>query len=281
MNQFNYNDITFIIPIKIDYIERIRNAILSISFLSKIHPFRIIIKECDYQKKLEPYLSLIKNPNVEYIFEENKNDFFHRTKLLNDMILSANTSIICNFDCDVILEKRNIDKSINLFNSGADVVYPYGYGRNQQRLYSYTSSTRSSNVNIPLPKNEDDINEFIKKFENKECVLRDWISHYGHCVFVKTESYIEGFMENELFKSYGPEDGERFIRFKKFGFDVKHLNNGDYVHHLEHPRGNDSGESNKYFGFNKQLYEYLYSLSKEELFEFYKTIPYVKERNLC
>ena len=53
MSHFNYNDITFIIPIKIDFEERLRNIILSINYLSKIHPFKIIIKECDIEKKFE------------------------------------------------------------------------------------------------------------------------------------------------------------------------------------------------------------------------------------
>ena len=84
-----------------------------------------------------------------------------------------------------------------------------------------------------------------------------------------------------MFKSYGPEDGERFIRFNKLGFKVHHLEDGDFVYHLEHPRGKDSGTENIHFQFNQDLYDYLFSLSQEELSNEYKKFNYVKERKLC
>ena len=282
MTQFTYNDITFIIPIKIDFEERIRNIILSVNYLSKIYPFKIIIKECDTEKKFEPYLNLLANPNITYLFEKNMNDFFHRTKLLNDMIELTNTDIVCNFDCDIILEQKNIDKSLKLFNFDADVVYPYGYGHNQKRIYCYKTFLKNkNNGSIPLPKDKNDIDEFILKFNSDGCVCQIWTSHYGHCVFFKTKSYKNGFLENELFRSYGPEDGERFIRFNKLGFKVYHLDNGDFINHLEHPRGDDSGTKNKYFHFNQLLYNQLSKLSRDDLYNEYKKFNYVKERNLC
>lgn len=272
---YTYDDITFIVPIKIDSDIRLINFYYSMMYLKTTHNFKIIVKEVDHEPKLSNIINKIDNPNLKYVFEnikenEKNNFFFHRTKYLNDMIELCDTKIICNFDCDILLQKKNIDQSLNLFNEGVDVVYPYNYGNYQLRIYNHDIFKIDGFFN------------FVQEFNNNNVKTEPWTSAFGHCVMFKSDVYKKGFGENEEFKSYGPEDFERYNRFKKLNFNVKHLNcstDSYYILHMEHPRGKDSDDSNLHFKYNELLRTKLESLNKEELINEYNMFKYVTERN--
>lgn len=274
--KYSYDDITFIIPVKIDCPIRLINLSYSLLYLSKTHNFKIIVKEVDFEKKAENIIKKIENPNINYVFEKQTDDCFHRTRYLNDMIEMCDTKIICNFDCDVLLLKNNIDKTLFFMENGADAVYPFGCGMNQLRIQGHEVLDESK----PLL---DNFNNFLNNFNSKNANVQRWSSLFGHCIMVKAEVYKKAFYENEMFKSYGPEDFDRYERFKKLGFSITHLNyneDGDYILHLEHPRGNDSSDKNKYFKINEELRDSLQKMSKEELIKTYNEYEYVKKRNL-
>jgi len=302
---YTYDDITFIIPIKIDTPTRLNNLYFSLISLSEIHNFKIILKEVDEEQKIKNITDKIDNLNIKYVFEKQTTDFFHRTKYLNDMIEMCDTQIICNFDCDIILPKINIDKSLNLFNSGMDVVYPYGIGFNLILIEEYNK--------IKIIKKSECLKEnfydYLLKLNSMKLPSARHITLFGHAVMLKTDSYKKGFGENELFKSYGPEDFERYFRFVKLKFNVSHLNINsnstilnlysdiditqkllnyalnthefplfNYYFHMEHPRTSDSNDTNKYFKNNEELFSNLKKLSYNELIETYNNFDYVKER---
>lgn len=272
---YTYNDITFIVPIKIDFDVRLINFYYSMMYLKNTYNFNIIVKEVDTESRLKNIITKINNPNLIHIFQpiestDSNNFFFHRTKYLNDMIELCNTKIICNFDCDVLLQKKNIDKSLTMFNSGMDVVYPYNYGSYQIRIFGHEIFK------------EDGYDKFLKEFNENNIKTQMWTSAFGHCIMIKKDVYIKGYGENEEFKSYGPEDFERYERFTKLGFNVGHLNGPEdqyYILHMEHPRGKDSAESNNYFKHNEDLRNKLVNLNKEKFIEEYKNFDYIRERN--
>lgn len=267
---YSYDDLTFIVPIKIDSDVRIINFFYSMMYLKNTHNFKIIVKEVDKTSKLKDVLKKINNPNLLHIFEEQNTSYFHRTKYLNDMIELSNSKIICNFDCDILLQKKNIDKSLNLFNNGVDVVYPYNLGHYQLRIFNHEEFKLNG------------FNNFLNSFNTGNIKTEKWTSAFGHSVMLKKDVYINGFGENEEFKSYGPEDFERFYRFNTLNYNVKHLNCSDdeyYILHMEHPRGNDSSESNSYFNYNNNLWNKLKELNKENLIKEYNSFKYIADRN--
>jgi hypothetical protein len=297
--KYGYDDITFIIPVKIESNNRLVNLYYSLLYLSKIHNFKIIIKEVDQEQKIKDIVEQIKNPNIKYIFEKQTTDFFHRTKYLNDMLEMSDTKITCNFDCDILLPQNNIDQSLNLFNNNFDVVYPYGCGTNLLLIDDLLNS-------LPDLKNlKEEFNFFVSKLNDYKIKGRPWFALFGHAVMVKTDLYKKVFGENELFKSYGPEDFERYFRFVKLKLNVTHLNvsadkllctSGDDFHaqivksanklqpfthpyfHIEHPRTADSNENNKYFKHNEDLFNSLKHLSYDEYVKMYNTFEYVQKR---
>jgi hypothetical protein len=267
---YSINDITFIIPVKFDSKDRIRNTILCINWLHNIYNFKFIVKELDRISKFGLLQKKLNSKNIKYIYEENHEDFFHRTRILNDMLEMCDTELVCNLDCDVILDERNIVETIEKFNQGFDFVYPFAFGEYQRCIHRYNSPEESLH---------EDLETFIRKWKSNQIDQSNSTSQYGHAVFVKTAAYKSCFGENENFRSYAPEDKERFHRFQVFGYRASHLPAGFNVYHLEHHRGSDSNTNNRYFSDNNSLYENLIRLSGEDLLDTYKNYDYVKRRN--
>ena len=129
---------TFIIPIRIESQDRLRNVITTTAFLLENFKTNIIIKEVDAESVFErdalPILKQITSAeiNVKHIFEHSEEPLFHRQRVLNEMIMEADTEIVVNYDCDAILPIESYEQAYSMImDREADVVYPYGSGRFQ------------------------------------------------------------------------------------------------------------------------------------------------------
>ena len=108
---------TFIIPIRIESSDRMRNVITTTAFLLENFKTNIIIKEVDkksiFEKEALPILEDILDvdlwENFNFIFEESDEPLFHRQRVLNEMIMECETDIVVNYDCDVILPKESYE----------------------------------------------------------------------------------------------------------------------------------------------------------------------------
>ena len=110
--KINLSEATFIIPIRIESPDRLRNVVTTIAFLMENFNTNIIIKEVDaepvFQRDAIPLLEEILDFNIwqtnfNYIYERSDDPLFHRQRILNEMIMEADTQIVVNYDCDVIL----------------------------------------------------------------------------------------------------------------------------------------------------------------------------------
>ena len=137
---------TFIIPIRIESPDRLRNIITVIAFLLENFDTNIIIKEVDsesvFQKEAKPILKEILDRDLEQrlidvkcIFVQSHEPLFHRQKVLNEMIMEADTEIVVNYDCDVILPLESyVTAYMGIKEKVYDVVYPYGDGMYQRQV---------------------------------------------------------------------------------------------------------------------------------------------------
>ena len=264
---------TFIVPLRIESHDRLRNVIVSTCYLLDNTNCKVIIKEVDTASTFSATaLSQItecigeeKASRLIHVFEESKEQIFHRTKILNDMTMMADTPVVVNYDCDILLPLSSYEESEKLIMDGThDVVYPYGDGNWQYQVFA-----------------DDDL---VSRFINDEydfSVLREkskvYDAKYGFCQFFNREKYIEGGLENEHFIAYGYEDNERWYRFNTMGYKVGRLE--AHVYHLEHARTANSWFSNPYIDSNKKLYERIQGMNREELHEYYKEVDYVKLRS--
>ena len=88
---------TFIIPIRIESPDRMRNVITTTAFLLENFKTNIIIKEVDkeslFEKEALPILESILDVNIwenfNFIFEKSDEPLFHRQRVLNEMILEC------------------------------------------------------------------------------------------------------------------------------------------------------------------------------------------------
>lgn len=259
---------TFIIPIRIESPDRLRNVITSTAFLLENFDTNIIIKEVDsesvFQRDALPVLKdiLDVDVNVQHIFEESNEPLFHRQKVLNEMIAEAKTDIVVNYDCDVILPLESYELAYRGIMDGVyDAVYPYGSG-----MFQYQVRASDQVVSKFL-----ETRDYSYLNDNSNLHTSD----FGWVQFFNRQVYIEGGMENENFKAYAPEDKERFYRFTKLDYNVGRIN--DFVYHLEHIRGENSWFSNPYMESNLREWEKIQSMNKKQLLEYYSTQSYLKK----
>jgi len=259
---------TFIIPIRIESSDRLRNVITTTAFLLENFDTNIIIKEVDsesvFQRDALPVLKdiLDVDVNVQHIFEKSNELLFHRQKVLNEMVMEAKTEIVVNYDCDVLLPLDSYHKAYqSILDYTHDVVYPYGQG-----MYQYQVRATDEIVSEFLQTRDFTI---LDKHSNLHT------SDFGWAQFFRRQVYIDGGLENENFKAYSPEDKERFYRFTTLDYNVGRIN--DYVYHLEHARGENSWFSNPYMLSNMEEWEKIQTMNKEQLIEYYSNQKYLKK----
>ena len=263
---------TFIIPVRIESLDRLRNVITTTAFLIENFNTNIILKEVDkksvFEAKVLPVLNDILDKDVvftnfNYIFEENHDSLFHRQRILNEMVMEADTNIVVNYDCDVILPMDSYLLAYDMIINGkSDVVYPYGKGEYQKQVDA----------------NDDVVSNFLETgdYYHLDSGSRIHTSDFGWAQFFKRSVYIEGGLENENFRAYAPEDKERHFRFSKLGYNVDRIADG-WVYHLEHARGDNSWFTNPHMESNMAEWEKISKMTKGELKNYYSNQDYLKK----
>ena len=265
--------LTFMIPVKMDTPDRERNLSVTTSHLLHNYNCKIIVTEADAEQKAKKFLP--DDDRIVYRYCELCDlDPFHRTKYLNEMTNMADTECVANYDVDVMFNPESIEHAVDLImKENADVVYPFGRGEYDQiRVFCDANLHQAENII------EDGYHINPQKFvtEPKDFKLGQWTTLAGHCQIFKRSSYFDGFLENENFISWGPEDAERLHRFETLGFDVRHIK-GSLVYHLEHAQSVDSGRGNPHLFTNEALWESLSKMSRDDLIKYYESQKYMKK----
>lgn len=287
----NLKNVDFIVPLRIDTGDRLRNVILSTSYLLYHFDCTVTIKEVDSERRFETYAlpvikRLVDTANLNFIFEEETrtDDAFHRTKVLNDMVMDSKCDIVVNYDTDLILPLDTYTKAVEMLQGEYDVVYPYRYGNHGERKVNlgFTIETQDDMDNF---EKDEFVSRFIKEYDSTCFDDRffyypsnqgeGW-AEYGMVQFFNRKVYMDGYLENEGFIAYAPEDIERHHRWQTLGYNIGRVDN--HAYHLEHQRTQNSWFHNPHMQNNNALWEYLKILSKEQLIEYYENQDYVKER---
>ena len=250
----------------------------------------VTVLESDEEKKFEQWaLPLIQHytdtTDLNYVFEHNEDEHFHRTRLLNDMVMMSDTDIVVNYDSDIILPISSYTQAVKMLREdGFDVVYPYKFGEKGERKVVLKTRIEDEDDLENFSK-QDGVKDFIKEFKPEvfdshhfyaENVNGLGWAEYGMVQFFKTSVYKEGYLENEGFMAYAPEDVERHFRWKTLGYNIGRVDN--HAYHLEHKRTPNSWFNNPFMQHNNQLWEKLKDMDRDGLIEYYENQPYVKER---
>ena len=266
------SDATFIIPLRIDSADRVRNIITTVGFLLETFDSKVIIKEVDSQPLFSEYAlpqiteyAESKINNLTHVFEKSDDPVFYRMQIINEMLAMTTTGIVFNYDSDVLLHVETYENAAQMIRDGYDIVYPYGFGNYQKQ------------VNV----NDEDVSEFLNELDFSILDSKSNIAdaQYGHVQVLSTKSYFDAGMENENFKGSSPEDKERFYRFNTLGYNIGRID--EFVYHLEHSRGANSwpvsAQKNPYMPNNFSVWEEIQKMNREELEEYYSSQEYLKK----
>ena len=282
VRRFDLKKTTFIIPLRIETDDRMRNIVTTLIYLTRNFDTKVIVKEVDkesvYEREVLPLLEQALEPDmlasIHHIFEQSDEFTFHRTKILNDMLWMVDTPVVANYDSDIILPLESYINATNMIAKGwvhpdaeggepVKIIYPYGYGDYQWQCHV----------------GDNEVTNFINSgfnFEYFNGHMRQWDAKYGFCQFFDTDEYKKLGGENENFIAYGYEDDERHFRFNLLS-SVGRIH--EYVYHLEHGRTKNSWFNNPYCEDNKKLWETLKVKGKKSLLKYYEEVDYIKERN--
>ena len=264
---------TFIIPLRIESADRMRNIITLLCFLLGNFDTNVIVKEVDsepvFEESVLPQIKeFIGNDiNLVHIFEKSDDPVFYRMHILNEMLAMSKTDVVINYDCDVLMPVETyVNAYESILNGVCDVVYPYGNGNFQKQVH-VTDEIVSDFLN----------NDFDLSILDKSSQVST--SDFGWVQFFNRSVYIEGGMENENFRGSSPEDKERFFRFTTLGYKVRRIDN--WIYHLEHSRGANSWpesiRGNPYMAQNFEVWNHLQTLNKQKLKEYYSNQDYLKK----
>jgi hypothetical protein len=264
----NLKEATFIIPIRIESLDRLRNVITITAFLLENFDTNIIIKEVDsesiFQRDALPILKdILENKfSINHIFEKSNSSSFHRQRVLNEMIMEADTKIVVNYDCDALLPLNSYYEAYNsILNHEHDIIYPYGQGMYQKQVLA----------------TDEIVSNFLQTMDYSILDINSTIStsDFGWVQFFNRQVYIDGGMENENFVAYAPEDKERFYRFKTLDYNIGRIDS--CVYHLEHVRGQNSWVNNPHMNTNNYEWEKLQNMNKKQIKEYYLKQEYLQK----
>jgi len=232
--KYDLTDTTFIIPIRADTIVRLENLILTVDYLQEGLQTHIVVLEA------APYNNgIIQNAlkdRVTYLFTEDKDPVYHKTKYLNQMTKDVKTDFVGIWDADVLVEHVQILDSLNhLRQNLCDIAYPY-----DGDFYDISDLLRNHYV---VHRNLD----FLKANRGKMQILYKVdgvIGAVGGAIFARTDKYWLAGMENEDFYGWVLDDGERHYRW--LSFDLAIYRSQGCLFHLTHTRDSSWVSSSKW-----------------------------------
>lgn len=261
--------VDFLMPCRIESEDRLRNVVTSVSYLLKNFPeSRVILKEVDchstFKFRALPQIKKITSvDNLVHIYEENADKVFHKTRILNDLLVESSADILFNHDVDMILPVSTYHYAYDAISNGkCEVIYPYGCGIYQWAveypIETYQKFSESFNIDL------------LKSGAHRSSSTIGW----GQMITRKT--YIECGMWNENFISWGAEDCEFYYRLAILGVKLGRVN--DDIYHLEHERSFNSHYNNPKFMDNHKLWQWMRQQDANTIINYYNQQEYIKLR---
>ncbi|MDR8393836.1 galactosyltransferase-related protein [Aliifodinibius sp. S!AR15-10] len=220
----NLQDVTFLIPVRIESMDRLENVLMVTEYLDANFDTNIHLLEADSCDN--SILKAVVPDSVTVTFVEDHDPIFHRTKYINELVRKSSTPYLAIWDTDVIAPPGQVVKSVQqLRKEEADFVYPY-----TDNFFDTSKIVRE------LFLNTRDMNVLLENTGKMEKLYLP--KPVGGAFLVNKKSYIESGIENEHFYGWGREDGERLNRWKILGYEHNRISGP--LFHLTHDRGINS-----------------------------------------
>ena len=249
--KFYANDVTWLFAVRLDLIYRMENILSVVNYLSMHFKTNIIVLEAS--EGTNCFLRKMLPRRIQYYSILDKDPIFHRTKYHNIMLSKVETPITALWDTDVIVpNKQNIDSIEKIRAKECNVAFPYSGICLDTSSILRTLFLRTGNIS------------YLTKNTNKMKMLHNNSRLTGGGFFIHTDDYLRAGGDNEVFYGWGPEDFERYERFKLLNYSI--YRNTNCMFHLTHPRNINSSFNStlQKCNLNAELFNTQNS-SKEEL----------------
>lgn len=215
-------ELTIVIPVRIDSIERKENLDTVISFFMNCTFAHIIVLEADNEQK---YKYDISDKRLSLHFIKDNDPIFYRTRYLNQLLRMSKTNIVGIWDTDVLVHSSQINHSVYAIKTGSTMSFPYD-GR-----FIYLNIQDSTTARL-------DTYSFMENNQSKDTRPVFWRPSVGGAFIVNRDKYLKAGGENENFYGWGPEDVERVKRMEILEEKIDRADG--VLFHLYHPRNINS-----------------------------------------
>jgi len=274
--RYDFSDIAYIIPIRIDTLDRVKNlnSLLSLFSINTTRPYFLIIND-----DLEPDKDLLKKIKWKYTsycdvyFLENK-DSFNRGLCFNkgyDILQKNNikrSCLVCG-DTDVFIKPEYIFEGYkNIKQDNFKCVFP-----NNGFFIDVKSNTRDTFLNdLDFNILESQLPDF-KELKMLYCDKDISVMHNNYksgCVMFSTDSYKEVNGYNPNFWGWGYEDDELVNRMEKLDTKLKRINDEKAIAwHMSHP--GTVKAANPHYQLNHDLCKKVEHMTNEEVAQYITT----------
>ena len=260
-SKIDLKDTSFLIPTRIDSIDRLENVIEVVRFLLSNFDTQVYLLEADIYNK--GILSSALPSEVNYTFTEDFDPIFHRTHYINQLTKSSSTPIISVWDSDVLVNPNQVKHAVESIRSG-DFHFSFPYKRRFMDTLRILREEyfRTKDFSI-LEKNEDKMMPLYQP------------QPVGGSFFAFKQAYQDAGYENESFYGWGREDGERVNRWNTLAYKTKQIDGP--LFHLTHSRGDNSQfHSDHQRLHKKEMLKRLCTMSQQELLAEINTWPWME-----
>lgn len=220
----NLHDTTFVIPVRIDCVERKRNIEALVGWILRETNASIIVLEADLMRQLCFDKREIR---VKHIFVYDDEVIFYRTMYLNQLLNLAQTPIVGIWDADVIISSHQMEEAVSVLrDKKSGIAYPFD--GTCRLLGNEISNEFCLTLDFSLLKN-DTVNSI--PYTDRPSL--------GGAFFIDKEVYLKCGGENENFYGWGPEDVERALRMEILGHALVRVKGP--LFHLFHQKGDSAG----------------------------------------
>ena len=249
--QYPLDDVTFIIGLRVDSADRLRNMLAVTNWLTHTFTSRVIVGT-DSSSALRSILA----PEVEILDCDTVSDLpFHGTRIYNALAREVRTPILIQLDADVTMPPAQLLEAVQLIRDGiADVVLPFDYIHRIPR-----------EAGLDFLKSELVADIGIGAREAPREPL-------GGCVVRDVSFFMASGMENERMIGWGPEDKERISRARILGGRINRIPGP--LFHLEHTLNVLSHTRHSYGNNSWGEFERIQSHSRDELESEVSTWPW-------
>ena len=250
------DDVTFIIPVRIETADRLANVKALCRQLTNTYRAKVLVG-CEAPDSLRAVLS----SDVEIIHIDGNPDHpFHMTRVVNEIARHAATPIRVHLDTDALIPPEQLLEAVRILRAEeADMVFPFNFAvgvSSQQRSSFSTGALTISRVDKPHP---------MGGIPN------------GLCQMWNTDSFVRAGTENEFMIGWAPEDTERVIRLEILGMRVRRVPGP--IFHMDHETVPGRDAQSEYHKISMAEMERIQSMTKVELLADIASWPWVNQKD--